>query len=107
MKKFSLTIAGDLEKSAEILRINYQAGCDLKRLQIILPERYQVDINVAENLFINSIIEGFCLCFVLSGRIIYIGDIGSKYLHFCDKLLVWIRIVVDRCRRLLDLVVCC
>jgi hypothetical protein len=105
--EFSVMISEYL-KQAPGLAKKYQAERNLKRLPIVLPNGVELTLKAGgQNALIKSMLDDFCPYFVPGGEVIYIGDADSKYLHFDEKLLADLGVVVDRHGKLPDLVVYC
>lgn len=103
--EFDQLIAAYLEEIPSLISI-YRAERELTRIPVLLPGNVEVTLGAGgQNILIKQMIDDFCAYFIPGGEVLYIGDADSKLLHFEEKKLAELGIIVDTHGKMPDLVV--
>lgn len=94
-----------LEEAPGLLAI-YRAVRDLTRIPVTIPGGVELTLGAGEqNMLIKQLINDFCAYFIPGGDVLYIGDADSELMHFDEKKLAQLGVVVNTHGKLPDLVV--
>ncbi|MDU5969390.1 MAG: BsuBI/PstI family type II restriction endonuclease [Cutibacterium avidum] len=93
-------------ESAPGLLETYRAARELTRIPVALPGGIDISLGGGgQNVLIKAMIDDFCAYFIPGGEVLYIGDADEKLMHFDQKKLADLGVVVDTHGKLPDLVV--
>lgn len=103
--RFDAQVESYLEKVPGLLAL-YRAERDLTRIPVTLPGGVELSLGAGgQNVLIKQMIDDFCAYFIPGGEVLYIGDADSKLMHFDEKKLASLGVVVNTHGKLPDLVV--
>lgn len=84
----------------------YASARRMDRIQVTLPDGSLAEMSPGgQNVLIKTVVDEFCSRFTPGGRIVYIGDAGSKWAVFDRQTLAALRVVVDSHGKMPDLVI--
>lgn len=92
--------------SRELIRQELTRERSLKRVPVRLPRGGQITLSPGgQNPLIKAVIEEFCSRFVPAGRVLYVGDAESKFLHLDEKYLASLGVRLASAAKMPDIVI--
>lgn len=96
----------EYREEAPGLAIKYKAAREMGRIPVTLPGGKELTLKAGgQNVLIKQMIDDFCALFIPGGEVLYIGDADDKFLHFEQKILKDLGVVVNSHGKLPDLIV--